>query len=260
MSEPGEVPHEVPRQPNVLIVGGFATAPPNYWPMASRLRRRGARVTIAPLWPPDWAIAAVLGFGPVMRRVRRAIVHRYNEGGHEPLLVIAHSAGGIASRLAMSAAPFNGRVGGVAEAVGCLVTLGTPHALARLTNRYHHAGHEASAFLDRASPRAFFAPRTSYLTVGSRFEGGSFSGTMDRMAYRFFSIVVGEETGTVGDGIVPAAAAHLDGAEQLTLEGVCHGMIGSPWYGDESVIEKWWPTAVRLWGEALQVRAPKDPR
>ena len=242
-------------QPHVLIVGGFATVPPNYWPMARRVAARADRVIIASIWTPDWAIASVLGFGPLMRRARRAIVSAYNEGGGRPLMVIAHSGGGLAARLAMSPVPFNGREGGVADAVGCLVTLGTPHGLARLSNRYRHAGHEAAAFLDREAPGAFFAPRTRYVTVGSGFQEDAFSGRVGRLADQFFSIVVGEETGTTGDGIVPAAAVHLDGAEQMTLDGVRHGMIGSPWYGDEQVIEQWWPTAVRLWREALATRA-----
>ena len=248
-------------RPNVLIIGGFATVPPNYWPMARRLRARADRVSIASIWTPDWAVAAVLGFGPLMRRARRAIVRAYNEGGGRPLLVIAHSGGGLAARLAMSPVPFNGRVGGVAEAVGCLVTLGTPHGLARLSNRYRHAGHEAAAFLDREAPGAFFAPRTRYLTIGSGFQGDAFPGRVGRLANQFFSIAVGEETGTAGDGIVPAAAVHLDGAEQMTLDGVRHGMIGSPWDGDEPVLEQWWPTAIRLWREALATRSrsPSQP-
>ncbi len=24
-------------------------------------------------------------------------------------------------------------------------------------------------------------------------------------------------------------------------------MIGTPWYGDDEILERWWPTAVRLW-------------
>ena len=44
-------------RPTVLIVGGFATAPPNYWPMRRRLLRLGAgQVRIAPIWPPDWCL------------------------------------------------------------------------------------------------------------------------------------------------------------------------------------------------------------
>jgi hypothetical protein len=54
---------------------------------------------------------------------------------------------------------------------------------------------------------------------------------------------------------VPVGAVHLAGAEQLTFDDVLHGHIGSPWYGDERVVERWWPVAVRLWREALSARA-----
>jgi len=244
------------RRPSVLIVGGFATAPPNYWPMRRRLLRRGAeRVDIAPLWPPDWALAGMLGFGPVLRRTGRAITRTYIAGGRRPIIVVAHSGGGISARLAMSNSPFHGRMAGVAEAVGCLVTLGTPHGLARLANRYHHAGHEAAAFLDRQTPGAFFGPRTAYLTVGSSSPGAALTGAVGRLSDEVFSMVVGRETAGLGDGIVPVAAVHLEGATQLTYEDVRHGMIGSPWYGDDRIIERWWPVALRLWRAALAARA-----
>jgi hypothetical protein len=243
-------------RPSVLIVGGFATAPPNYWPMRRRLLRRDVeRVDIAPLWPPDWAVAGILGFGPVLRRTGRAITRTYHAGGRRPIIVIAHSGGGIAARLAMSHEPFHGRLAGVADAVGCLVTLGTPHGLARLANRYHHAGHEAVAFLDSSTPGAYFAPRTAYLTVGSSFPSAALTGAVGRLSNEVFSMVVGPETNATGDGIVPVAAAHLAGATQHTYDDVRHGMIGSPWYGDDRVIDRWWPVALRLWREALEARS-----
>lgn len=246
-------------RPSVLMVGGFATAPPNYWPMRRRLLRRGVeRVDIAPLWPPDWALAGVLGFGPILRRTGRAIARTYRDGGGVPIIVIAHSGGGIAARLAMSNVPFRGRVAGVAEAVGCLITLGTPHGLAQLANRYHHAGHDAVAFLDGQTPGAYFAPRTSYLTVGSSYPSAAFSGAVGRLSGEVFSMVVGRETAALGDGIVPVAAVHLPGATQLTYNDVRHGMIGSPWYGDDRVIDRWWPVALRLWREALEARSLTD--
>jgi hypothetical protein len=250
-------------RPSVLIVGGFATAPPNYWPMRRRLLRRGVeRVDIAPLWPPDWALAGILGFGPLLRRTGRAVARTYHACGRRPIIVVAHSGGGIAARLAMSSAPFHGRVAAVAEAVGCLVTLGTPHGLAQLATRYHHAGHEAVAFLDRETPDAFFAPRTAYLTVGSSYPSAAITGAVGRLSADVFSMVVGRETAELGDGIVPVAAVHLPGAEQLTYDDVRHGMIGSPWYGDDRVIDRWWPVALRLWTDALAARAEpsKAPR
>jgi hypothetical protein len=245
--------------PDVLIIGGFMTAPPNYWPFRDRLLSRDVRsVQIASLWPPDWVIASTLGFGPLLQRTGRLIGRAYEGCGRQPLMVIAHSGGGIAARLAMSGVPFHGRVAGVAgvaQAVGCLVTLGTPHGLDTLGNRYRHAGHEAAAFLQREQPGAYFAPRTGYLSVGSRSQSAAFSGVVGRLADEVFSMVVGDGTAHApGDGIVPASAVHLAGAEQITLDDVRHGMIGSPWYGDDQVIDRWWPAALRLWHEALDAR------
>ena len=185
-----------------------------------------------------------------MRRTGNAIVRAYREGGRRPIIVVGHSAGGIATRLAMAGAPYHGRRAGVAPAVGCLVTLGTPHQLSRIPNRYHHAGHDATDFLDRESPGAFFAPRTSYLTVGSSHPEIAVSGVPGRLIGNFFSIAVGEHTRHAGDGIVPASAVHLEGAEQMTFDDVRHGVTGGPWYGDEPIIDRWWPAALRLWREA----------
>lgn len=46
-----------------------------------------------------------------------------------------------------------------------------------------------------------------------------------------------------GDGVVPEMSAHLDGAENLTFEGVYHSPVGAsnerPWYGTESILDKW---------------------
>ena len=243
-------------RPAVLIIGGFATAPPNYWPMRRRLLRRDtSMVDIARLWPPDWAVGGMLGLGPVLRRTGRDIAATYRRAGRRPIIVVAHSGGGLAARLAMSPVPFNGRLAGVAEAVGCLVTLGTPHGLARLPNRFRHAGHYAAEFLDRETPGAYFAPRTSYLTIGSRFPAAPFQGVVGTLAEEVFSMIVGTETQSLGDGIVPGSSVHLDGAEHITFDDVRHGMIGGPWYGDDRILDRWWPNAVRLWRNALDARA-----
>jgi hypothetical protein len=253
-------------KPSVLIVGGFMTVPANYWPLRRRLLARGAgRVDICPLYPIDWALAAMVGLGPVMRRTRSAVVRSYRRAGRQPLIVVAHSGGGIAARLAMSATPYHGQQGGVAEAVGCLVTLGTPHRLAHSANRYHHAGHDAAASLDRESPGAFFAPRTAYLSVAADYPLAPFPGLLGRFAREVFTVVVGEDATTAGDGIVPVRLAHLDGAEQLTYSDARHGHIGASWYGADRLVERWWPRALELWRAALEARradfdaSPHDP-
>lgn len=47
-----------------------------------------------------------------------------------------------------------------------------------------------------------------------------------------------------GDGVVPEISAHLDGALNISLDGVYHSPVGSddmlrPWYGSPAVVEKW---------------------
>ena len=110
-----------PERPHVLILGGLMTEPFMYRRLRRRLLARGANdVDIAPLHLVDW-VAGVAGLGPLLLRsgvaVRRA--HRARAGGR-PLLVVAHSGGGILARLAMAPEPFDGRHAGVADAVGCL--------------------------------------------------------------------------------------------------------------------------------------------
>ncbi|XP_041001786.1 uncharacterized protein LOC121247510 isoform X3 [Juglans microcarpa x Juglans regia] len=47
-----------------------------------------------------------------------------------------------------------------------------------------------------------------------------------------------------GDGVVPEVSAHLEGAYNITLDGVYHSPVGSddasrPWYGSPVIVEKW---------------------
>lgn len=47
-----------------------------------------------------------------------------------------------------------------------------------------------------------------------------------------------------GDGVVPEVSAHLEGALNISLDGVYHSPVGSdgtirPWFGSASVLKKW---------------------
>lgn len=47
-----------------------------------------------------------------------------------------------------------------------------------------------------------------------------------------------------GDGVVPEVSAHLDGALNISIDGIYHSPVGSddalrPWYGSPVVVEKW---------------------
>ncbi|KAG7342477.1 PGAP1-like protein [Nitzschia inconspicua] len=63
--------------------------------------------------------------------------------------------------------------------------------------------------------------------------------TVKGFAYNSYEAVCGNGT-TIGDGVVPYSAAHLDGAVQLDLKGVLHS-INAPdnWYGSSQVIDRW---------------------
>lgn len=248
--------------PDVLVVGGFLTSPPLYRELRTSLLRRGAAsVAIAPIWTPEWLLAAWVGLGPLMRRTGVAVARAYRSAGGRPLLVVGHSAGGILSRLAMSPEPYRRRRAGVAEAFGALVTLGTPHHQVEPPPGWRNrAGHDAVAYLDATIPGAWFAPRTGYLSVGSRYaQGGSVrdADPRRRALGRVYAELAGPTARTGwGDGLIPEASFHLDGARQLTLEGVIHEpSMGRRWYGSEAVIDRWWPGAVETWRIAIDARA-----
>ncbi|KAH9321192.1 hypothetical protein KI387_015831, partial [Taxus chinensis] len=47
-----------------------------------------------------------------------------------------------------------------------------------------------------------------------------------------------------GDGVVPEVSAHLEGAKNITIEGVYHSPVGSddisrPWYGSNKILDNW---------------------
>ena len=234
-----------------------------YGRMADRLLARGAAsVAVAPVWTPDWMLAAVVGFGPLMRRTGRAVAQAYRRGGARPLLVVGHSAGGLLARLAMSPEPYQGHWAGVAEAYGALVTLGTPHRMDDAAGRPFGAGFDASRYLDAIIPGAWFAPRTAYLTIGSRFIAGGLPNDPDlrrRIAGRVYALLGGEAArADWGDGLILEASTHLDGARIVILEGIVHPPgLPVPWYGSDEGLDGWWDLAVEAWRDGLRARGAR---
>lgn len=249
-------------RPPVLIVGGLLSPPIAYRRMRRRLLDRGAaRVDIAPVSAVDWARAGLHGFSALQRTVARAIAATHATGGGRPILVVGHSGGGLLARLAMCEAPYRGHIGGAAGMVGCLVTLGSPHDLHLAPLQRSHEGTRLAAFLAAHAAAVPHAHATAYVTVASdavapRPTGAppARRGPVARLQRAFFLRITGPTLAPGGDGIVSLALAHLPGARQLTLHDVTHGVIGSPWYGDAAVIDRWWPVALAAWREALAQR------
>jgi hypothetical protein len=243
-------------KPHALIIGGLLTPPVGYRRMRRRLLERGAqRVDIAPVDVLDWARAGLSGFGALQAKVAHAI-RRTHADAHAPILLIGHSGGGLLARLAMSDAPYRGRVGGAAPMVGCLVTLGSPHDLHLAPLARSHEGVRLAAFLARYQPGAWHAPGTAYLTVASDAVAPGARpgrrGPVARTQDAVFRRITGPILDPGGDGIVSAALAHLEGGERIELHATFHGVIGSPWYGDASAIDTWWPTALAAWRATVE--------
>jgi hypothetical protein len=263
-------------EPTILVLGGFLTSPPLYLPMRRRLLRRGAaHVVVAPVWLPDWLLAAGRDMGPILTRSGRALLRAcaIAEGsarsGGAPLLVVGHSAGGMTARLLTSPEPYAGRRFGAAGRIGAIVTLGTPHRVTPTGLAGGRLANAAMTFADRVVPGPAFAPTTGYLTVASRSVVGRADG--DRRArvafglYRSIHADAGADAGgaalagpdgaILGDGLVPVASALLPGAEAIVLDGIAHGQARhGAWYGSDEALDVWWPRAVEIWRDALRAR------
>jgi len=253
--------------PTVLILGGFLTAPPLYRPLVRRLRDRGAAAAVvADVWTPDWLLAGARGVGPICTRSARALRTAVRLSGSlsegAPLLGVGHSAGGITCRLLTAPEPMPGRRFGAARWIGAIATLGTPHRLSAGEGIGRRINDVASTIAEAVVPGAFFAPDVGYLSVASRAVRGDPAGTgRERVAHLLYRSVIGRAAvpGTEGDGLVPVVAAHLDGARNLVLEDVVHG-VGGDWYGTDAALDAWWPVAVEIWRSALEGRARRAER
>jgi hypothetical protein len=162
------------------------------------------------------------------------------------------------ARLLTAEAAFAGRRHARSEAIGALVTLGSPHHVAPTQLAGRRIAAIAARFADEHVPGATFAPTVSYLTVASRAVlGRSDGGGRERVAFRLYQGLLHGAGGVPaeGDGVVPVRSALLDGARQIVLDDVLHGQAaGRPWYGADLGLDGWWNEAVAAWRAALRYR------
>ncbi|MFL5757630.1 MAG: esterase/lipase family protein [Chloroflexota bacterium] len=274
-STPGSrwVDHVDALRPTVLVLGGFTTSPPVYRPFVRRLLARdAAAVVVANVWTPDWALAAWHGIGTILRRSGRGLLRASELSAATPasmgapVLVVGHSAGGIMGRLLTSPRPFGSlRLNGSGR-VGALVTLGTPHRIARTGAFRQHIAHDAATFATLAVPGTMFAPTTGYLAVASRAVVGSRdAGGALRTTWQLYRVIdsgpeeaVERPQTIAGDGLVPVGAAVPPGWPSIVLDTALHGPgARTPWYGAEPEIDRWWPAAVETWRAALWARVER---
>ncbi len=226
-------------QPAILLIGGYNSVWPAYLAAARHLEDvSGLRAIGVPLLPWDWWQAErQKSAGPLLTKLWDTVLWARRKMGARQFILVAHSAGGLVSRLYLSDQPIEGQVYAGAGHVSALITLGSPHCAE--TGPDWYLIRDAS----RLAPGAPYADRLSYYAIASQsVQGDEQGGLAERQAfrsYRYFS----NNGAQLGDGVIPVDAAHLPGAANRVVDGVVHSRkYGAHWYlGSLSIIRRWWP-------------------
>lgn len=229
---------------------------PNYW-----------RGTLSPRPVLDW----------YLERVEEA-VSEAKEGG-TGISLIGHSAGGWLARLYMD--EFGGSS---SSHISLLLTLGSPLLPApKDVPGVIDQTRGLLDYVDKNCSPAVYTPQLRYVCIAGRYiQGARFFGSPETTANGILQpITTKHDQGVVGsiseknfdesspsapslrariigqgykqvcgradvwgDGVVPEMSAHLEGALNISLDGVYHSPVGSqdatrPWYGSTSVVETW---------------------
>lgn len=225
---------------------------PNYW-----------RGTLKPRPVLDW----------YLKRVDEAVNEavKYSEGGS--LSIIGHSAGGWLGRVYMEEFGFSN--------ISLFLTLGSPHLAA--PKGLPGVIDQTRGLLDyvvKHCRKAVYTPELKYVCIAGRYiKGARLMGNSDIITASAVPVatdqpvsdlvIVNDEITSTssgptlrtrfvgqgykqvcgqadvwGDGVVPEVSAHLEGALNISLDGVYHSPVGSedesrPWYGSPAVVEQW---------------------
>ncbi|MBE9127379.1 MULTISPECIES: esterase/lipase family protein [unclassified Coleofasciculus] len=226
--------------PTVILPGFFAGAT-EYRALEQSLQELGFPTVTVPLQQRDWfPTVGGRSIVPILRTIDQTVKGMLEEYNVSQVNLIGHSAGGWIARIYLGEKPYIIH-GDVTEStvglwhahpdVATLVTLGTPHiSQERWTKRNLD-------FVKIHYPGAFY-PQVRYVCVaGKAIYGKRRLGQW--LAYNSYKLTCGEGN-CWGDGITPIDAAHLEGATNLTLEGVLHSprRVGL-WYGSPESMESW---------------------
>lgn len=223
----------------VILPGYLAGALP-YREMEQSLRELGYPAVTVPLrrgdWLPTLGGRSVL---PILQKLDQTVRQQMEQTGSEAINLVGHSAGGWICRIYLGEVPYNIHPGDSDQAclwkahpmVKTLVTLGTPHvSQERWTKRNLD-------FVKTHYPDAFHKTVRYICVAGKAAYGSRRLGNW--LTYSSYEMTIGQGA-CWGDGITPIEAAHLAGAENLTLDQVWHSpRPGRLWYGSASVVPVW---------------------
>jgi triacylglycerol esterase/lipase EstA (alpha/beta hydrolase family) len=228
--------------PTVILPGYFASAS-EYRALEEALQASGFPTITVPLRQWDW-IPTLGGRSvvPILQKLDATVNQQLQQHNATQINLIGHSAGGWIARIYLGEKPYTIH-GDVSEftpglwnahpKIATLVTLGTPHiSQERWTKRNLD-------FVRIHYPGAFH-PNVRYICVaGKAIYGKRRLGNW--LAYSSYELTCGEGN-CWGDGITPIQAAHLDGATNITLEGILHSpRKPGTWYGSPIAMEAWVP-------------------
>jgi pimeloyl-ACP methyl ester carboxylesterase len=222
----------------IVIVGGATWWPTSYRGFASTLQEiSGCEVHVAPITPLDWALGYFRGFGQLVFEVASAVDRALLESDAKKVVLLGHSAGGLACRVYIGGdPPYGGRRYSGHRRVERMITLGTPHNV-RKTKRLAPISRINDLF-----PGALHADGgLRYLSVAGDVVNGATSAKARKHYERFV-----EDGRVAGDGVVPVEAALLPGSEEVVVDGVHHNGRMGLWYGSNGeTVGRWWPEALR---------------
>jgi pimeloyl-ACP methyl ester carboxylesterase len=223
-----------------VILPGYLAGAGSYQEMEQGLQALGVPVVTVPLRRRDW-FPTVGGRSmlPILQQLDQTVKQVMQAYGSDRINLIGHSAGGWISRIYLGDVPYDIHPSDAGKAcvwkahsqVATLITLGTPHtSLERWTKRNLE-------FVKETYPGAYY-PHVRYVCVA----GKAIYGTRNLsgwFTYSSYELTCGRGD-CWGDGVTPIDAAHLDGAENLTLEGVLHSPRRDRlWYGSPDPLQTW---------------------
>ncbi len=227
-----------------IILPGYLAGATNYCALEQALQHLGFPTTTVPLRRRDWL--ATLGgrpVTPILELLDRTVKQVLQQHQSSQINLIGHSAGGWISRIYLGEEAYWQRVWQAHPQVATLITLGTPH---RSCERWTKRNLD---FVNSHYPGAYY-PDVRYICVAGKAIYGDRSRQLAKwFSYQSYQLTSGRGE-CWGDGITPITAAHLEGAENLVLEGVMHApratrgrvsLEAQVWYGSAEPLKAWLP-------------------
>ncbi len=225
--------------PAIIIPGYFARAS-EYQELERLLNDQGIPTITVPLRKRDW-LPTVGGRSmvPILQKISGTVKKTIKHYGVSKVNLIAHSAGGWIARIYLGNQPYDIHgdlkstedLWGAYSYVETLVTLGTPHISQEPWTRRN------LDFVKNNYPGAYYS-EIRYICIAGKAVYGE-KNLKNWLAYNSYQLTCGDGN-SWGDGITPVKAAHLEGALNITLDGVMHAPT-SPglWYGSPQILPSW---------------------